>query len=189
MRNIVFFLEEPSAQEMLEGLLSKIVPPEINIRYLVFRGKQDLEKNLFRRLRGWILPNTSFLVLRDQDSGDCAIIKKKLADICESTGKKGVLVRIACRELESFYLGDLEAVEKGLEINSISSLQGKKKYKNPDRLENPSEELYRLTKNKYQKRPGSRAIAPHLKLEGNKSHSFCVLLEGIRKLTVHDFAE
>jgi len=114
MRTIVFFLEEPSAREMLEGVLPRILPEDIQIRYLVFQGKQDLEKNLIKRLSGWRLPDSVFVVIRDQDSGDCKTIKAKLTQLCREAGREGVLVRVACRELESFFWGDLAAVEKGL---------------------------------------------------------------------------
>lgn len=50
MKTMVFFLEEPSAKEMLAGVLPRILPDDIQIRYLVFRGKQDLEKNLQKKL-------------------------------------------------------------------------------------------------------------------------------------------
>ncbi|WP_141698876.1 hypothetical protein [Candidatus Marithrix sp. Canyon 246] len=61
--------------------------------------------------------------------------------------------------------------------------EGKQDFREPDKLSNPSEELYKLTKKKYQKVAGSRAIAPHLKIDGtNKSHSFNILLQGIKKL-------
>jgi len=113
VKTLVFFLEEPSAKEMLTALLPKILPPEIDSRFIVFQGKQDLEKNLLKRLRGWRVPESGFIVLRDQDSGDCHTIKRKLSVIC-SEAEKEVLVRIACHEMESFYLGDLSAVEKGL---------------------------------------------------------------------------
>ena len=58
MKTIVFFLEEPSAKEMLAGLLPRILPENILIRFIVFRGKQDLEKNLKKKLNGWRLPNS-----------------------------------------------------------------------------------------------------------------------------------
>ncbi len=104
MRTFVFFLEEPSAREMLDGILPRILPDGIFIRYVVFQGKQDLEKNLKLKLRAWKLPDCSFIVMRDQDSGNCKEIKTKLANICKDTGKTEVLIRIACHELESFYL-------------------------------------------------------------------------------------
>jgi len=182
MKAIVFFLEEPSAKEMLEGLLPRILPADARIHYLVFRGKQDLEKNLVRRLRGWQLPDSVFVVMRDQDSGSCHAVKHKLAALCQQTGKDDVLIRVACHELESFYLGDLNAVEKGLGIKGIAAKQNSRKFRNPDNLGNPSEELYKLTGNTYDKVSGSRAIAPYLSLENNRSHSFNALVSGIRKL-------
>lgn len=50
------------------------------------------------------------------------------------------------------------------------------------RLKNPAEELKKLTNGLYQKVAGSRSIAPCLDLHNNKSHSFNVLIKGIRKL-------
>lgn len=182
MKTIVIFLEEPSAKEMLEGLLPRVLPPPAQIRYLIFKGKQDLEKNLVRKLRGWQLPDSVFVVMRDQDSSDCHVVKQRLVELCTQATKGEALVRVACHELESFYLGDLAAVEKGLNLNGLSNKRNNRKYKNPDHLGNPSEELVKITKGQYQKVSGSRAIGPHLDLVNNRSHSFNVLLTGIRKL-------
>ncbi len=74
MTRIVFFLEEPSAKEMLKGVLPKILPDDMILQYVVFEGKQDLEKRLPIRLRAWQTPNTLFVVMRDQDSGDCVVM-------------------------------------------------------------------------------------------------------------------
>ena len=182
MKTIVFFLEEPSAKEMLAGVLPRVLPENIQIQYIVFKGKQDLEKNLKKKLRGWRKPNSVFIVMRDQDSGNCKAIKAKLVDLCQEAGRDKVLVRIACRELESFYLGDLAAVEQGLGIKGISANQKKKKFRNPDALGNPAEELFKLTNNVYNKIAGSRDIAPYLNLNTNCSNSFNVLLSGIRNI-------
>ena len=46
MSELVFMLEEQSARAMLEGLLPKLLPAEVTPRYVVFEGKQDLEKQL-----------------------------------------------------------------------------------------------------------------------------------------------
>ena len=182
MRTIAFFLEEPSAKAMLEGLLPRILPPDVNHNCIVFRGKQHLEKNLTRRLKNWDLPRSVFVVMRDQNSGDCYAVKQRLTELCQEVDKESVLVRVACRELETFYLGDLEAVEKGLGLTGLASQQGRRKFRNPDALGNPYQELRRLTQDRYQKGEGSRSIAPHLRLEGNTSNSFNVLLAGIRTL-------
>jgi hypothetical protein len=182
MTTLVFFLEEPSAREMLEGLLPRVLPRETSVQYLVFQGKQDLERNLVRRLRNWQLPESVFIVFRDQDSGDCHAVKHRLSGLCEAAGCGTALVRVACHELETFYLGDLTAVEQGLGLHGLAARQDNAKFRNPDRLGNPSEELGRLTGGIYQKVAGSREIAPHLNLNGNRSQSFNALLSGIRRL-------
>ena len=99
MSEIVFFLEEPSAEAMLDGFLPKVLPHELNYRCIVFEGKQDLEKQLVKRMRGYRVPGAQFVVLRDQDSADCKIVKKALVKKCSGIKKSGVLVRIACHEL------------------------------------------------------------------------------------------
>lgn len=183
MKQIVFLLEEPSAEAMLQAVVPRIVGEEINVRYIVFQGKQDLEKRIELKLRGWQMPNTCFIVMRDQDSGNCIEIKRTLQQKVNASGKGDVtLIRIACSELESFYLGDLNAVEQGLGISGIARRQNNHKYRQPDILRNAANELDRLTKGKYKKLLGSRAIAPYLRLDENKSISFNILIEGIRKV-------
>ena len=71
MNQLVFFLEEPSAREMLKNLLPRILPDKVTVRYVVFEGKQDLENQLGRKLRGWCVPDTRFVVMRDKDQADC----------------------------------------------------------------------------------------------------------------------
>ena len=187
MKMLVFFLEEPSAEEMLKGVLPKILPSHVIPRYIVFEGKQDLEKQLEQRLKHWKTPNTRFLVMRDQNSGDCRVIKQNLLDKCRVAHKPDTIVRIACHELESFYLGDLKAVEKGLGINGLSKLQNKRRFRAPDNLPNPAEELISLTKRFYQKVSGSRAIGPHLNLKNNFSHSFNVLVRTIKHIVSNNY--
>jgi len=180
MTTLVFLLEEPSARAMLEGILPRLLPDEVIPKFLVFEGKQDLDKRLGLRVRGWRAPDTFFVVIRDKDSGNCRTIKEGLCNKLASAGRPDSLVRIACHELESFYLGDLAAVEAGLNCQGVSRLQEQSKYRRPDLLPNPAEEMARISD--YQKVAGSRAIAAHLKLDGsNRSHSFNVLVEGLRR--------
>ncbi|MBT3219465.1 MAG: DUF4276 family protein [Proteobacteria bacterium] len=185
MITLVFFLEERSAKALLEGLLPRVLSmDEFAIHYVPFEGKQDLEKQLVRKMRGWRTPETHFVVLRDQDNGRCKDVKKRLFGLCHKAGHPEALIRIACRELESWYLGDLAAVEKALQINGLAKKQLSKKFRNPDQLHKPSHELRRLTTGLYQKIAGSRAIGPHLDLEGkNHSKSFRVFISGLEKCT------
>lgn len=183
MKQVVFLLEEPSAKAMLEVVADKIFGSDIAIKFIVFEGKQDLEKRIELKLRGWKIPDTYFIVMRDQDSGDCLKIKQNLQEKVDASGKgDSTLIRIACRELESFYLGDLSAVEKAFGIIGLAKKQKKSKYKNPDNLTNASEELKKLTNQRYHKLSGSRSIAQYLDLDNNFSHSFNVLVEGMKKV-------
>ena len=183
MMELVFLLEEESAKEMLAGILPRLLPSEIQPRFIVFEGKQDLERQLVRRIRGYRNPQARFVVLRDQDSHpDCREVKRRLVELCMSAGRSDALVRIACRELESFYLADLLAVERGLGLSGIANKQESSKYRSPDYLGSPSRELTALTKGIYQKVCGSRAIGPYLALDNIRSTSFCNLVTGIRSI-------
>lgn len=179
---LVFFLEEKSAEIMLDSILPKILPENVGYQCITFEGKQDLEKRLPKRLKGWIhTETTQFIVLRDQDSGNCIEIKERLRQICIDAGKPDVLVRIACHELESFYLGDLQAVAQAFEKTNIIKLQNNQKFRNPDNLSNPVQELERLIP-EYQKISGSRKIAPYMDINHNSSTSFNILVSGIKKI-------
>lgn len=181
MSQIVFFLEEPSAKEMLKGLLPKILPTQMTIQFVVFEGKQDLEKRLPLRLKAWRQPDTKFVVMRDQDSGNCKTIKNNLTQKCVDAGKPDCLVRIACHELESFYLGDLAAVSEAIGPRNLSAQQNNAKYRDPDRLANAAQELKKVASS-YQKVSGSRAIGPLMDIHNNRSHSFNALVSGIKRI-------
>lgn len=184
MRELVFLLEESSARAMLESLLPRILHPEIQPRLIPFEGKQDLERQMLRRMRGYLNPQARFIVLRDQDSApDCRVVKAKLLASCDQAGKAShSVVRIACRELESFYLADLHAVEQALAIPDLRRHQARAKYRLPDTLENPSKELAALTRGQYQKESGSRAIGRYLDPDNQRSPSFKHLIRSIHRL-------
>jgi hypothetical protein len=184
MKELVFLLEEASAKAMLDGVLPRILDAQIQTRMIVFEGKQDLEKQMVRRMHGYTNPCARFIVMRDQDSTpDCKIIKTKLLGLCEQAGRKSAsLVRLACHELESFYLADLRAVEVALNISGLTRHQNKARFRAPDQVHSPSSEMSKLTNNAYQKVSGSRQIGPHLEIENSRSDSFRNLIAGIRRL-------
>ena len=181
MTELVFFLEEESAKALLAALFPRLIPAggPIEPRFIVFEGKQDLDRELERKLRGYLNRQAGFIVLRDQDRDDCRKVKRKLVARCKDAGRPDTIVRIACRELEAFYLGDLRAVELGLRVAGLAARQNKAKFRDPDKLQSPSLELEKLTNRRYQKVAGSRAIAPHLDLERPRSRSFGHLIQAI----------
>ncbi len=186
MLNLVCLLEEPSAENMLKAMLPKVLPDNVRVKYIVFEGKQDLEKQAQKRIQHYNVPNSLFLVMRDQDAGDCIAIKRILKEKADAAGKGDkTLIRIACHELESFFLGDLKAVEQGLKLSNLARLQNNRKYRTPDQLTNAAEELMKITNKSYRKLAGSRNISPYLRLDGsNRSKSFNVLIEGLKFLSI-----
>lgn len=182
MSELVFFLEEPSAKAMLEGMLPRLLPADLPVRYIVFEGKSDLEAQLVRRLQHYRVHDARFVVLRDKDAGDCHAVKAGLVEKCQQANRPQAVVRIACHELESWYLADLAAVEQALGIKGLAATQVKKKYRAPDELANAAAELAKLTGHRYQKVGASRAIGPHLDVNNTRSRSFAVFVAGVRRL-------
>lgn len=180
MSRIVFLLEEDSMKVLLEGLLPRLFP---NLPFLcvAHEGKTDLERSIPRKLRAWQEPGAHFVIVCDKDGGDCVALKQQLVQLCESAGRPDTLVRIACHELEAWYLGDLDALAQVFGDDSLSRLKGKARYRDPDAIPRPSGEVERLVP-EFQKVSGARLMANALTREGNRSHSFRVLLEGIDRL-------
>lgn len=179
---VVFMLEERSSEAMLKSVVPRLRPDLNDVRYVVFEGRQDLEKRLVKRLSGWRSPDTSFVVVRDQDSADCVAVKRALVAKC-STSEHRCVIRIACHELESFYLGDLSAVSRAFDVPRLKRRQSESKYRDPDRLGNACEEFEKLTGALYQHIDGSRQIGAELALDGsNRSTSFNTLIAALHTL-------
>jgi hypothetical protein len=177
---LVFFLEEESMRAALEGIVPRALPGALPPIYVTHQGKQDLERSIPRKLRAWRSP-ARFVIIRDQDAGECRVVKQRLAGLCRDTPHEDALIRIACRELESWFLGDLRAVERAFALKGLAKQQETEKYRDPDRLGTPSKELQRLVPG-YRKVDGARMVGEHLELEGNRSQSFCSLISGLRRL-------
>lgn len=185
MITLVLLLEEPSAKDLLEGLLPRLLPAGVLFKYLVFEGKQDLENQLARKIRGWRLPDSRFVILRDQDAANCADVKGRLRGRLIGTGCDDVLIRVACREIEAWLLGDWKAVAAAFDKPPLANQARKAIYRDPDILAHPVEELRKFIP-EYQKRDGARRIGTLLDLDPshNSSKSFQVFCAGIRKLVI-----
>jgi len=169
---------------MLKVLISRLTDiPREYVKPVFFHGKRNLQNKVRGKLAGYQMPGSVFLVLCDLDSGDCEILKKDLLGEVAKDKADRTKIRIACHELESFYLGDLLAVEQGIGVRNLSRKQDKNPYRNPDKRMKPSQEMAAITGGKYQKVAGSEKIAPHLRLDGaNKSESFQMLVRAIKDL-------
>ena len=191
-RELVFCLEEESARILIESVLEKVIPQNepLGIEYIVFRGKQDLEKRLTKRIRAWQNKDAVFIILRDQDAEpDCKKLKARLLDLCSQAGcnqagPRPALVRIVCRTLESWYLGDLQAVGQAYGHTALGEQQGKEKFRNPDRLHHPDKELAMLLNAPITKMKWAERISPHLDPHATRSPSFAAFVSGLSRVAV-----
>jgi hypothetical protein len=177
-QQIVFLLEEDSMKSFLESLMPRIVGDTASCVYIPHQGKSDLERSIPRKIRAWRNSAAFFVILRDQDSSDCRKLKLHLQTLCGITDN--VSVRIVCHELESWYLGDLAAIDQ-VYGKRIAKYQDKSKYRDPDRLNNAYDEMKKIIP-EYQRILGSRELGLRLSLDSNRSKSFNVFLRTIRQL-------
>ncbi|RKJ44644.1 DUF4276 family protein [bacterium 1XD8-76] len=180
---LVFLLEEQSMKYFLDGLLPRILPEDVQFVTIPHEGKSDLQKSLTAKLQGWNEPNVKFVVVQDQDSNDCRELKEKLSKLCKNSEKE-VLIRIACRELEAWYFGDINALSTAYGID-LSAVKRKKKYRVPDAIMNPKSELKRLLPG-HQQISGARKIAPVIGIEDNSSVSFQMFVNGVKRIADSD---
>ncbi len=167
---------------LLDGLLPRLYP-DLSFLCVPHEGKQDLEKSVPRKLRGWREPGVRFVVLRDGDGDDddCHAVKRRLADLCAESGRPDALVRIACQELEAWYLGDPEGLAEAFGNPRLAGIGSRARFRVPDTVVHPSAEVRKLVP-QFQKVSGARTMGPALSRDRSRSRSFQVLLEGIDRL-------
>lgn len=168
-------------RELLHGVLPRLLPPEMAFICITHEGRSDLLHSLPLKLRNWHDPQARFIVVCDQDSSDCHALKAQIATIAAQAGRGDTLVRIVCRELEAWLFGDLAAVELGLGVTGLAALHDRRRFRTPDTMQGPAKQLREVAPT-YQKMAGCRAIGPHLRLDGNRSHSFGVFIAGVRRV-------
>lgn len=182
---IIFLLEEESMAILLEGLLPRLFPGMTKgVHFLCVKhdGKSDLEKSVPRKLRAWKEPGVRFVILRDNDGGNCIDIKARLTRLCRENGREDTLVRIVCQELESWYIGDLQALAAAFDQPAINTPGLAKRFADPDTIMKPSVEVRQLLP-QFQKRAGARAMGAVLNASDNRSRSFASFIAGLAVLT------
>lgn len=165
---------------LLDGLLPRLFPG-LRFHCLPHRGKQDLERSIRDKLRSWRTPGDRFVLLMDNDGGDCLALKARLSRLCRESGREDVLVRIVCQELEAWYLGDPEAMAVAFANDSLRRIGQRPRYRNPDDVANPSYQLKRMFPG-FRKVDGARAMAGQLSHGRNHSASFAAFLDGLARL-------
>jgi hypothetical protein len=182
------FTEEPSIKNVFDALLPQILPEDVSFVVHPHQGKQDLEKALCSTIPSISkIPNVKILITRDQDEDDCKILKNKLLSIVDKKCSCDYFVRIVCKELESWFLGDLRAIEKAYPRFDKQRYVSKPQFRNVDNIRKPSEYLKTILPN-YASRTilpkleTSKNIAAYMDINNNTSTSFNHTINAIKKL-------
>lgn len=183
---IEILTEEPSMEFFLRVLLPKILPEDYKLDVNCFihahEGKSHLQKSIPRKVRAY--PHFGFpvklLIVHDQDSNDCIALKEKLKELSLAIVPIPTVIRIACKELENWYFGDLSALEAVYPETRAKKLIGKAKFRNPDNVFG-AYEIDHLTKN-FSKTQAAREIPKYMNVESNTSPSFQHFVSGLNKL-------
>ena len=185
---VVFLVEEASMADFLAELLPRLVP-RLAFFCVSHNGKSDLEESLARKLRSWRTPHVRFVVMRDQDSEDCHAVKAKLNDLCARGGRPDSLARVVCRELEAWYVGDINALAAAYPdaARRIRTGLGKQRFRDPDNVAQPAKALAQLIPT-FQKRIAARAMGKLLSRD-NRSRSYQVFLAGVDRLHAEGVVE
>ncbi len=185
---IEFLLEEESMKHALEILLPKILPPSYKIGENCFlrphNGKSDLRNSIPKKVKVFshFHEETKLVILHDQDSNDCKALKKDLKKLCEDNGNCPVLIRIPCRELEAWYLGDMDAIEQAYPTFKASNFRNKEKFRNPDDCR-ASSELKKIIPT-FQKGIAAKKIPKYMSIERNTSESFNQFVNGLKAFLI-----
>ena len=74
---------------LLEGLLP-LLYPGLPFQCVSHEGKNDLEKSIPRKLRAWREPGVRFVIIRDNDGGDCRRVKELVPEFQKVSGARRV---------------------------------------------------------------------------------------------------
>ena len=194
--------EEPSAEAALQILIPKIIGLKNTHKIHPHQGKQDLLAKLEARLRGykhWLPKDHKIVVLIDEDGQDCHQLKDQLEQAAQRAGlitktvagpgkSFQILNRLAVEELESWFLGDPEAVAAAYPKVPPDFGQ-RSKFRNPDKITGGTWEALEKLLQKYGYHRGglakitaAREISVHMNPDRNQSKSFQVFRDGLLKL-------
>ncbi len=183
------FTEEPSIKYVLEKIIYKMNFVEDEFRIHSHQGKNDLITALNKTVPSISrIPDSKILITIDQDKNDCISLKNEIQQIIEPSCACDFKIRIICKELEAWYLGDMNAIENAYPRFKAENYKNKSKYRNVDKIVSPNLEVLKIIPeyNPFKRLPKIEAairISPFLELDGNKSSSFNNTIKAIKFLT------
>jgi Domain of unknown function (DUF4276) len=184
---VEILVEEKSMKIFLERLI-----PRINAAFVIgnnvfihsFQGYTDLTNNVKRKVSAYnSYAETIFLiVMHDQDEKDCRKLKSELVNLCQHLQKPSCYaVRIPCRELENWYLGDKQHLDK-----LINLAEGVEKLRKLPKKSIDSVQGFKLiaasTSGPVSKVKLAEIMGKTILIQGNLSNSFSVFVKTIQHI-------
>lgn len=190
MKIIHIFTEELSLKNVLDVILPKILPVDVYYRIYPHQGKEDLERALTSTLPSISkIPGSKILITRDQDNNDCVELKKHIFDIVNGNCSCDFSIRIVCKELEAWFLGDMKAIEKAYPRFKAESHINKSEFRNVDKVHYPNRQLLKIIpeytgRNSLPKLEAAENISQYLDISKNNSESFNHTIKAIQRLAL-----
>lgn len=184
---VEILVEEASMKAFLEGIFNKITPSKNwklneNVFIRAFEGKSHLQKEIPKKARAFKNFNirVKMVVILDRDSSDCKVLKSKIQNLIKPTDFQDFKIRIVGKELENWYFGDIEALEKVVPGLAGKNLKAKAKFRNP---ENPNgkEEIKRIIPD-YGAIGFATEIAQFIDIRKNKATSFNQTINALKEI-------
>jgi hypothetical protein len=174
MSNYIF-VEEQSSAVFIKALVASLPfnsPPVI----FEHQGAGDLENSIRIKIPALFNNESRFLILRDQDLNDCIRIKERIFNSLPERVRPKCIVRIACRELESWYIAQPSALQRSGVLKS--ALPNSILSKNPDSIIDPKRELHRRSHKSGQIWLAQK-ISNHIDLHNFRSLSFRFFVQSL----------
>lgn len=195
--HVQFWVEEPSMEAFLNGLLPSIIESPNRFEIFNFGDKATLLSEAPGRLKSlanWMPQDWRIVILVDEDRQDCVTLKARLEGAARQAGLNTlstnpnnfqVINRIVVEELEAWIFGDPQALCAAFPRVSLN-IGKKSRYRHPDAITGGTwESLEReLQKAGYfkagiPKRQVASRVASHIAPSRNRSHSFQVFWTAI----------
>jgi hypothetical protein len=191
---IIFLVEDYSMKKFFEGILPRLGFEKHQFDIKHHHGKEDLLMNLDKIVPSLCKSAQFIMVVIDQDKQNCTLLKNKIKTkmvrcVCEYK------IRIACYELESWFLGDMQAISRCSPRFKASFFQNKEKYRDIDSISKPSDVIAEMIPD-YEKQYSSKgkfaeSISNEIFLDdqnlvhANRSHSFHTCLKTLQLIKMH----
>ena len=184
-------VEGEADEAFLRAFLPRAGVPDGRFTVVPHGGKRALLSEFHYLIRSWREPGARFVVLVDQDMDDCRKLKRGIQSDARAKCKKQsgrLLVRVACREAEAWYLGDMAALREAYPDIRPAVWRKIKRRKVPDDIRGPKpSELLREIPD-FAKQDAAEKMGEILgrkwaeSAKGNRSASFQCFVAGVMKM-------